>query len=52
MVISNDYTRSLQCLIIDKEKNDDDTIIAITNTDIILIFTINCPSLRDRGSTK
>ena len=45
VLISNDYTRLLQFLIIDKGKNDDDTIIAHTNIDIISIFTINCPSL-------
>ena len=30
---------------IDGQKNDDDTIIAIKNIDIVSIFTINCPSL-------
>ena len=34
MLISNDYTRLLQFSIIDKQKNDDDTIIAIKNIDI------------------
>ena len=31
----------LQFSIFDKQKNDDDTIIAIKNIDIISIFTIN-----------
>ena len=44
-LISNDYTQLLQYSIFDKQKNDDDTIIAITNVDIISIFMINCPSL-------
>ena len=45
VLISNDCTRLLQFSITDKGKNDDDTIIAITNIDIISIFTIYCPSL-------
>ena len=45
MLISNKYTQLLQFLIIDKEKNDDNMIIAIANIDTISFFTINCQSL-------
>ena len=43
VLISNNYMYDY--LIIDKQKNDDNTIIAIEIIDIISIFTINCPSL-------
>ena len=45
VLTSKNYTRLLQFSIIDKQKNGDDTIIAIPNIAIISIFTINCPSL-------
>ena len=45
MLIFNDCARLLQFSIIDKQKNDDDMIIANKNIDIMSIFTINCLSL-------
>ena len=35
----------MQFLIIDRQKNDDDKIIANKNIDFISLFTINRPSL-------